>query len=202
MLFDNEIDFDFVDLLALHLNVLIDLLNGKSFHEIKTARAAEFEEMNYLEVAVPSLLTFEGNELVGAYPVSPKPTKYKVEIEGVGTGYSMCAIDALGIAFTFNKPTKVFATTQDTNEPVEFFITPDMDELPQTEYVVTYQAIDHSITNIALQQCPQINFFRDRENVPGGLQILDLNSAFKAAKAQFSQEAILSCLKGKPTCDC
>ncbi len=188
-------------LLKLHLNVLTDLLNGKPFEQIKKERSVEFEQTDYLSKAIPSLLTFEGDRLVGAYPVSPIPTKYKVEIEGVGTGYSMCAIDALGIAFTFNRPTILYTNTEDTNEPIELRISPDMEDLPLNGFVVTYRAMDDTITNIALQQCPQVNFYRHEENVPSNLQILDLQTAFKAAKAQFTQEAILSYLEGKPLFD-
>ncbi len=190
------------DLLLLHLDVLKDLLNGQEFSDIKKEKAGEFKETGYLEKAIPSLLTFDGEVLVGAYPISPKPTNYKVEIDGVGTGYSMCAIDALGIAFTFNRPTVIHAVTIDTHEPLKLRITPDMDKFPESEFVVAYKPIDNSITNIALQICPQVNFYRFAESVPEGLQIVDMNTAFQLAKAQFSQEFLLSFFHGAPTCNC
>ena len=91
------------EFLDLHLRVLRRILQGRDFKEIRAECHAAFERLNYLEVAtkyVPFLSFDEIGKLKAAYPLSPNKTDYQISVEGIGTGYAMCAVDARGVAYT------------------------------------------------------------------------------------------------------
>ncbi len=194
----NFVKLDNNDLLDLHLDVLKDLLNGVNFKEIEQKYSDRFEDLNYLQNATGNLLTFDNGKLVGAYPVSPRKTNYKVIIEDIGTGYSMCAIDALGIAYTFMKKTIIETTIQDTNEPFTFEVDPFLDRQTEKDLYVTYKKYGQGVSNVALEICPTINIYRFENGIPDkeNLVVLDFETALRYAKERFSQETINQCFRG------
>ncbi len=188
------------EILNLHLKVLAEILKGKSFEKIKNQYSEEFKRLNYLQVATGPLLTFQNEQLIASYPISPRESSYIVNVEGVGKGYAMCAIDALGVAYTFMKKTTVETTTKDTEEVVKIEVDPNATTHEAMDVFVTYTPLDSKITNAAVQQCPSINFYRDSKNIPEQLQVLSFQDALSRAKEIFSQQEILNCIKGTSTC--
>ncbi|OLS19018.1 MAG: hypothetical protein HeimC2_43420 [Candidatus Heimdallarchaeota archaeon LC_2] len=180
------------ELMELHLDILKDLLNGVDFKDIEQKYSARFEELNYLKNVTSNLLSFDNGKLVAAYPVSPRKTNYKVIIDDIGTGYAMCAIDALGIAYTFMKKTTIETTIRDTNESFKFVVDPFLDKQTEKNLFVTYKKYNQTLTNAALEICPTINIYRFENGVPKdeNLVILDFETAIHYARERFSQDAI------------
>lgn len=145
------------------------------------------------------MLSFnENGQLIGAYPVSPRKTKYAVEIEDIGSGYAMCAIDALGTAYTFGKKTTIKTSTFFSNQPIEITIDPDLETQPDHDLVVTYARKFQR--SAAEDQCPAINFYASREEVPSDLdvEILSFQKALNHAIDVFSPEGIKSRIRAGP----
>ncbi|MHA2090519.1 MAG: organomercurial lyase [Candidatus Kariarchaeaceae archaeon] len=193
---DNKPDKN--DLLQLHLSVLKELLNGINFDEIKEKYKVKFKELNYLKLATGSLLTFNKRKLIAAYPVSPHKSSYEVTIEDVGKGYAMCAIDALGIAYTFMKKTKIESMLVDTSEPFTFEIDPFVPKYTPLDLYVTYKRYSMKETNVALEICPSIDIYRSKNNIPKdeNMVVIDFETALRYAKERFSQQAITQCFGG------
>ncbi|MHA2170812.1 MAG: organomercurial lyase [Candidatus Kariarchaeaceae archaeon] len=196
----NQLDSKHVknDLLALHLIVLKELLNGKDFDAIRKRYKVRFQELNYLKQATGSLLTFDKGKLIAAYPVSPNKSNYRVTIEDIGTGYAMCAIDALGIAYTFMKNTSIKSTLADTGESFTFEVNPFLEQQTEQNLYVTYKKYNQSCTNVALEICPSINIYKSKNSIPKdeNLMVIDFETALRYSKERFSQEAIMQCFGG------
>ena len=169
-------------------------MNNKSFDWIQHTLQDEFSRLNYLNsLDTCGMLSFDNSgNLIGAYPVSPVKTKYAVEIEGIGSGYAMCAIDALGIAFTFGKKTVLKTSTFSSNQPIEIIIDPDLETQPGHDVVVTYTRKFQR--SAAEDQCPNINFYASREEVPSDLEVelFSFQKALEHAIGVFSPEGIKS----------
>lgn len=54
-----------------------------------------------------------------SYPVSALPSKHRVTLADGRWLYAMCAIDALGCAFTFAQDVNIFSACEHCNEPVQ-----------------------------------------------------------------------------------
>ena len=182
---------------TLHLEVLKELIRGKSFSTIQSEFADEMVELNYEHVAKRGLLAFNGdNELIGAYPISPIKTKYQVTIEGLGTAYSMCAIDALGVAYTFEAKTTIDTVDSSTGKSITIVIDPFKDKQDPQDFVISYQRkVDKNVAT-AVSLCPTIHFYSDKMSIEedSGIEILSFDDALKSAKNQFSQEAMQACV--------
>lgn len=81
---------------------------------------------NYLDVvSTLGLLSFDENGVLqGAYPVSPTKNDIRIAVDGVGSGYAMCAIDALGVPFFFSAKTVIESADRATNERMLITIDP------------------------------------------------------------------------------
>ena len=184
----------------LHISILKDILLLKDINSILKRFSSEINRLNYLDIAkTNNLLTFdEHNHLLGAYPVSPIKSNFKVEIESIGQGYTMCAIDALGIAYTFNKNVHIQATDLSTGELIEIDVDPVKDSvLSNTEFFVAYKD-PSKVSVIATQQCPVIQFYSDRNSAPQNdltIKLLSFQEACEHAKKIFSQESIKKSIK-------
>ena len=194
---DNLTNLD--KILNLHILVLKDLLNSVTFQEIKRKYSSEIADTNYLTVAKKNnLLVIDENEnLIAAFPVSPFKTNFAVNIENIGFGYAMCAIDALGIAYTFQEKTTITSITTDTKEEVSIEIDPNKDVIDSNnEFFVTYKDPD-LVNNIAIDQCPVINFYSEEKSViDSDLIIFSFKQALQHAKDMFSIEAFKKNIKG------
>ncbi|MFW9778178.1 MAG: organomercurial lyase [Candidatus Heimdallarchaeota archaeon] len=201
------------EFLNLHIKVLENLLVGKSFEELKIQFSFEFDKFNYIALTKTfSMLSYDENDnLRGAYPISPNKTKYKVHVEGIGAGYAMCAIDALGVPYLFGKTTTIESTDQVTNEPIQFTIDPSFSDdhvisqlgekfkelvitNPKGSEIQVGQAIDQ-----AVDFCPYIGFVTDRETLTGKhlarVDSLDFVTALKYGKHSFGRENIVKLLE-------
>lgn len=181
------------ELLDFHLVVLKDIFHGLSFSEIEQKYTDIITKLDYLTIAkANNLLTFDdNNELIGAYPVSPLKTSFEVTIDNIGTSYCMCAIDSLGIAYTFNEKTTIRSKDKSTGDAIEITVDPISDDVHSSKkYYVTYKD-PNKVCNIAQDQCPVINFYSKRESIPNDndLIVFDFDQATKHAKEIFSQEA-------------
>ncbi len=187
-----------IDLLELHLFVLKELLNGRDFDDISERYKDRFQELNYLKLATGTLLTFNKGKLIAAYPVSPYKSSYEVTIEDVGKGYAMCAIDALGIAYTFMKKTKIRSMLIDTGEMFTFEIDPFVPNYTPQDLYVTYKRYSMKETNVALEICPNIDIYRSKNSIPKdeNMVVIDFETALRYAKERFSQQAITQCFGG------
>lgn len=186
----NEQDEKF---LSTHFTVLELLLSGLSFPEIMDKLSAEFEELNYVKRAkqINFLTMDQKNNLLAAYPVSPFKTNFKVKIDNIGFGYAMCAIDALGIGYTFMEKTTIFSKTNDEDpEDVLITIDPITDAIEYNkEFFVSYKNPE-LVQNIALDQCPVINFYSKKDSVCNpDLIVFNFEDARNHAKLIFSIEA-------------
>ena len=179
--------------LNFHLIVLKEIFNGLSFSEIEQKYLAKIQETNYVVIAKKNnLLTFDNDgKLIGAYPVSPLKTSFQVTIENIGTGYCMCAIDSLGIGYTFGEITRISTIDKSTGKNIQITVNPSNDEvISERPYFVTYKDPD-KVCNIAQDQCPVINFYSDKKSIPNDndLIIFTFNEAIKHSKNIFSREA-------------
>jgi hypothetical protein len=59
-----------------------------------------------------------GGAISAAYPFSARPTAHVVQIEGGPTVYSMCAIDALGIAAMIGRSVRISSAEPGTGDPI------------------------------------------------------------------------------------
>jgi hypothetical protein len=185
------------DVFSVHLQVLTFLVQGKSFDWIAKKFTDDFRQNNYLEMVKTSgLLSFDENEkLIGAYPISPLKTKYQVTIEGIGSGYAMCAIDALGVAYTFNAKTNIHSVDHATNEPLQITVDPNSDTQHQYDIVVTYKPKCQG-KSAATDQCPAINFYSSSNPIPSDVEgdVLSFQEALNHAQSVFSPSALKNCL--------
>lgn len=187
-------------LLQLHLDVLQQLLQGKPFQNIAAQFKDEFERLGYLDVAKKAgWISFDDRgDLIAAYPVSPKKTSWKVDVENIGTGYAMCAIDALGMAFTFGKKTTIETMDQTTKQPLIIIMNPDSEKewTEFKDYYVSYKKfanINETTCNAALNQCPFIHIHSSLSSVPQdpSIEVLTFMDALERAKSRFSPEGML-----------
>lgn len=180
------------DLVELHFLVLKQIFKEKKFSAIEQLYSAKMKELNYITLAkANNLLTFDENgSLIGAYPVSPLKTNFKVTVDGIGSSYCMCAVDSLGIAYTFGKKTTIESKDSTTNQPIVITVDPVHDKIEtNVDYFVTYKEPDE-VQNIALDQCPVINFYSDKNSVKDkSLIVFTFSEAVKHAKDIFSPEA-------------
>jgi hypothetical protein len=190
----------------LHINILKSILIGKTFEEIKQIYLSKIDELNYEEIIINKAkrLTFnENGELIGAYPVSPIKNNFKVHVEGIGTGYSMCALDALGIPYTFNAKTTIETMDSADNKPLKIVIDPKNPQSEDFPFVVTYNKGYKSIhdlvasnAQLAVDACPSILFYSE-ERLPRKdlFEILNFSDALLASKELFSPEGFKKHIK-------
>lgn len=181
----------------LHIQVLKELVLGKNINEIFNNFSREMEYLDYKNFIINKAhrLTFKNNELIGAYPISVKKSNFLVEIEKLGSCYAMCALDAIGIAFTFNKPIQI--TTKDFSSGNELFIklNPEKDVM-NIPFIITYNKEYNSIkelvdTNaqLAIDACPTILFYSvEDEKIKNKSNYLEFSDAIETARDIFSPD--------------
>ena len=190
-------------LFSLHLEILKLLLQGKSFKWIQNEYYDILSQTDYLDIMIKSgNLSFNSkDELIGAYPISPIPTNHRIEVEGIGSGYAMCAIDALGVAYTFGAKTIIDSQVLDTKSPIRIIIDPSLETQTQLDIVITYKQLTLSQKSEdapAVVQCPVINFYSNPEVVPKSdplLEILTFEEAVTYAADRFCPKGIKKLIK-------
>lgn len=167
----NELLDEYFDL---HIKVLRKLATGETYKEIRRYYQDEIESLDYEQFAKDfTLLSFDKEgKIRGAYPLSPKQTNYLLKVDGLGTSYAMCAVDALGVAYTFNAKTVIQTTDPISRTSIEIIIDPNEADYSQyKDYVIS---MPKSIVNEkkeenwdeAVDLCPQIGFFESKESIP------------------------------------
>ena len=73
-------------------------------------------------IAKGAVVTDDAGQVVFAYPVSSLPTPHKVTLADHRTFSAMCAIDALGSAFTFRLDTRIDSSCAECGTPVQIEI--------------------------------------------------------------------------------
>lgn len=184
---NNEILVD--ELFALHLKVLNRLVQGNKFEEIRNDFSVDFQKTDYLfRLTSSGLLSFNDEDhLIAAYPISPTKTKFQLDIEGIGKNYAMCAIDALGVAYTFNAKTTIHTKDAAGKKEIIISVDPNAENILDENVVVTYTRYFKG-RSAAEAQCPLINFYVSKDDVPNDLEveILSLQEALIRGKEVFS----------------
>ncbi|MCH8906094.1 MAG: hypothetical protein IH840_03310 [Candidatus Heimdallarchaeota archaeon] len=181
----------------LHIKVLRNLARGKPYQKIKGELLDEFESLNYEQFGTDfSLLSFDQeNKLRGAFPLSPKQTDYLLEVQGLGTSYAMCAIDALGAAYTFKAKTTIHSRDHISGSPIKIVIDPHQTDYSQyKDYVISMpkspvSAKKEESWDAAIDLCPLIGFFENEKSIPKNqldiVDILPFEVALKYGKTIF-----------------
>jgi hypothetical protein len=193
----NEMSKKGHEVFDLHIKVLRDILVGRPFDQIQQKYEQEFLETNYIDIVKKcGHLSFnEDGGLIGAYPISPSKTDFHVTIEGVGQGYSMCAIDAMGIPFLFMKKTIIEALDKSKNTQIKITIDPTAEHQEILSYFVTYQETPEELqgsNSAAVVQCPTINFYSSKDRIHENLHIWTYEKALEYSQMRFGRREMLS----------
>ncbi|WP_163337276.1 MerB-like organometallic lyase SaoL [Desulfopila sp. IMCC35008] len=97
------------------LNFSIDQKKPFNIIEDKTA---EIDVVLQELIDRQAMIVSEDGNVDFIFPVSTKPTQHKVSLQDGREFFAMCAIDALGSAFTFDCATKINSVCAHCNEPV------------------------------------------------------------------------------------
>lgn len=117
---------------------------------LKNLRSAEFIDLS-------------GDEIIAAFPFSPKPSNNKVIFEDGRWVYAMCAIDALGISKMMKNSIVVESTTPlDKKEVKVMFDGRRMKSVSPENAVVWYSNDKGSFAEV---RCSQINFFTGKDEL-------------------------------------
>ncbi len=178
--------------------VIIMRYGENALATIQSVRDKLAELQKGLPEGVEIVPVYDRGDLIAAYPVSPKKTSWKVDVENIGTGYAMCAIDALGMAFTFGKKTTIETMDQTTKQPLIIIMNPDSEKewTEFKDYYVSYKKfanINETTCNAALNQCPFIHIHSSLSSVPQdpSIEVLTFMDALERAKSRFSPEGML-----------
>lgn len=179
------------ELFVIHLKVLKHVLNGELFERIRKAFNENFKKTDYLNIMKRSdSLSFNAKgTLIGAYPISPVASPFKIDVEGIGIGYAMCAIDALGVAYTFGARTSIETRDPATSEPIRIVIDPNLEKQIQYDFYVSYTKPPSDLKkgSCAEVQCPKISFYYSCSSIPSDLsEIFTFEKALDHAKKRFN----------------
>lgn len=129
------------------MNFIVD--NGRAFHldadkecVLKALAMQEDEYREIIEVlkAKDGMVVDEKKNVNFIYPVSAMPTNHRVTLADGRSFTAMCAIDAMGAAFTFHQDTEVHSVTALSGEPVFVKIVNGevVDYSPKTLHALTF----------------------------------------------------------------
>ncbi|MHD0398692.1 organomercurial lyase [Staphylococcus simulans] len=96
------------------------------------------------------------------YPFATHPTLFKVQLPDHTTVYAMCAIDALGIHYTLNKPIHIEAQCAETKEPIQISLKNGQLHTNHPKTYVLFKNLS-SETQCADSCCPEIQFFSNKK---------------------------------------
>jgi len=123
----------------------------------------ERAEASLRKLDAADMLYLEGGRIVAAYPFSNQPTPHEVTFTRDGTRtYSMCAIDALGIAFMFGESVVISSRCGHCNKRLEIQVG-DRAGSPDEEIMVFFgfARSEHAATS----SCPILQFFCSRAHL-------------------------------------
>lgn len=108
------------------MNFIID--NNKAFNIKNDLKALDYLNIEKINEKIESLIENNGlvigdnEEVIFVYPVSALPTNHIVTMEDGRTFSAMCAIDAMGTAFTFNQNVRINSKCSNTGQEVSVII--------------------------------------------------------------------------------
>lgn len=122
-----------------------------------------------------------------AYPFSAVPTRHRVRLAHGGEAYSMCAVDALGIAFMLDTDTVIESSDPVSGNPIT--ITVERGEpIGQPSTAVVFVGVRSGTGPSADTCCDYLNFFTDR---PSAQAWADLNPPVVGGILELSEAARL-----------
>ncbi|MHA1933686.1 MAG: organomercurial lyase [Candidatus Thorarchaeota archaeon] len=195
------------DFLDLHLKVLSWVLKGMTIDEIQIRFFEGFQRFNYVEVShFTSLLSFDDEgTLRGAYPFSPVETNHRITVKGMGSGYAMCAVDALGVASLFGARTVIQSKDALTQTPIEITVDPEgFDAEPYSDiFVIAPKGIpkkdDDDVYDSAVDSCPFVGFLTGTETMPEEMRsrvtVIPLDQATDYGRSIFNLTAFAEQLR-------
>ncbi|MHA2179863.1 MAG: organomercurial lyase [Promethearchaeota archaeon] len=188
--------------LDLHIKILSRVLIQKNWKSIETEFEDDFERFDYLNTAqILNALAFDkSGNLHAAYPISPRENQFQVKVEGVGSGYAMCAIDSLGVAYTFGKKTQIISRDPTTGNEIQINIDPENENYKNySDIVITtpkgvFRPVEENVLDQAKDICPYVGFVRnigliseeDRDNY----SLLTFDEALRYGKLAFDRESM------------
>ncbi|MHA2143569.1 MAG: organomercurial lyase [Candidatus Thorarchaeota archaeon] len=195
------------EFLDLHLEVLSCVLTGMPFDDIQVKFSERFQLFDYVEVAhFTSLLSFDDEgALRGAYPFSPVETDHKIAVKGMGSGYAMCAIDALGVANLFGARTVIQSKDALTQTPIEITVDPEGFDAEHYSdiFVIAPKGIpeieEDEVYDSAVDSCPFVGFLANAESIPEEMRsrvtVTPLDHATDYGRSIFSRSAFADQLR-------
>lgn len=96
-----------------------EIINGKNSEEYKKFTKEEFLKITELLINKQAMVTDEENNVNFIYPVCAMPTNHQVTLEDGRKINAMCAVDAMGTAFTFRQNIKINSSCSVCGEAVE-----------------------------------------------------------------------------------
>ncbi|UCE09452.1 MAG: hypothetical protein JSW61_10835 [Candidatus Thorarchaeota archaeon] len=184
------------EFIGLHMDVLRRVLLGCAFEEIERSLSAKFEKLNYEVLAsFFSLLHFnERGQLDRAYPISPVQTPISICVEGIGSGYAMCAIDSLGVAFLFGAKTEINSVDAESGNPIRFTIDPYKTRPRRFADIVV--SLPMTVEDAAFC-CPHVLFLSSNGRGDLSESTITFEEALEYGKTFFSRDNMSEKLKSK-----
>jgi hypothetical protein len=132
-------------------------------------------------------------QIVSAYPFSAIPTAHRVTLGGNPAVYAMCAIDALGMPFMFDRDAVIHSSCQQCGKELTVHITNGTISTAIPGEIVVVYASAPADCCAATDQCPYINFFCSLEHAQSWhisqpqptAKVMSLSEALDAGRATF-----------------
>lgn len=106
------------------MNLMID--HGQPLQEEDLCRLPELASFDlqrtYPALVAKRLLVTDAGEILFVYPVSARPTRHRVNLADGRGFHAMCAIDAMGAAYTFRQDVSIRSSCSECAEPIELTI--------------------------------------------------------------------------------
>lgn len=131
------------------------------------------------------------DNIIAAFPFSPKPTNNKVIFEDGRWAYAMCALDALGISKMMNEDVVIESTTPlDKRDVKVAFKNEIMKSITPENALVWYSTDEGSFAKV---RCREINFFANKDELHRWKErypskkgmVLSVYEALKSSQLQF-----------------
>lgn len=103
-------------------------------------------------------------QIISAYPFSTIPTQHRVALGGNPEVYAICAIDALGMPFMFDRDAVIHSSCPQCGKELMVHITEGIISAAVPDEMVVVYASAPANCCAATDQCPYINFFCSLEH--------------------------------------
>lgn len=145
------------------------------------------------ELAAADLVSLDGDgTLAGAFPLSARPTRHRVQVQHGPVLHAMCAVDALGVPAMLGRTAVVTSTDPASGEPVQVQVTQDgrLDVEPPDAVVLLARTGEGQLATAC---CSVIDFYADSASARRALDrpgtrgtVLSVAEAYALAGALFA----------------